>query len=333
MSKHHSKFTDYLVYLIVRFLVCVIQTLSLRQAYALASGLAWLIYHVDRRHRLVASDNLRQAFPERFTDPAANDALVRAVYRHFCLLLVEIMLVPRKLHPSNWRKYLELPGGRAQVDRLLSGRPVLVVTGHFGNWEMSGYVQAMFGFRTHGIARPLDNPYLDDFLRSFRERTGQKILAKKGDFEQMEVLLASGAMIGTLADQDAGPRGQFVDFFGRPASTHKAVALLALEHRVPLLVFGAMRVGEPMRYRALIEDVIFPEEYEGDPDAVRAITQRFTSALERIIRQAPEQYLWLHRRWKHQPVKRKSKSSTDQSPSQTHQTWSGESLSPVLQSV
>src|SRR5947209_2633469 len=111
MSKPHSQFTDYLVYLIVRILVCVIQSLSLRQAYALAGGLAWVIYHVDRRHRLVAYDNLRQAFPERFTDPLANDALVRAVYRHFCLLLVEIMLVPRKLHPGNWRNYLELPGG------------------------------------------------------------------------------------------------------------------------------------------------------------------------------------------------------------------------------
>jgi KDO2-lipid IV(A) lauroyltransferase len=309
MSKQHSKCAEYLVYLIVRILVCVIQTLSLRQAYALAGGLAWVIYHVDRRHRLVASDNLRLAFPERFSDSEANDTLVRAVYRHFCLLLVELMLVPRKLHPSNWRKYLELPEGRIQVERLLSRRPVLVVTGHFGNWEMGGYVQAMFGFRTHAIARPLDNPYLDDFLRRFRERTGQKILAKKGDFDQMQGVLAGGGMIGTLADQDAGPRGQFVNFFGRPASTHKAIALLALEHRVPLLVFGARRVGEPMRYRTIIEDVIFPEEYDGDPDAVRAITQRFTSGLERIIRQAPEQYLWLHRRWKHQPAPRKRKAA------------------------
>jgi KDO2-lipid IV(A) lauroyltransferase len=307
MSKQRSPIADYLVYLLVRILVCVIQMLSFRTAYSLASGLAWIIYHVDKRHRMVAHENLLHAFPERCADPAVRDALVRAVYRHFCTLLVEIMLAPRKLHPNNWRRFLELPHGYEQVDHLLSGRPLLIVTGHFGNWEVSGYVQAMFGFQTNAIARPLDNPYLDNFLRSFRERTGQKILAKKGEFDQLLSILARGGVLATLADQDAGPRGQFVDFFGRPASTHKAVALLALENRVPLFVFGAMRIGEPMRYRAIIADIILPEEYDGHPDAVRAITQRFTSGLERIIRQAPEQYLWLHRRWKHQPAKRKSK--------------------------
>ena len=114
-------------------------------------------------------------------------------------------------------------------------------------------------------------------------------------------------MIGTLADQDAGQRGLFVDFFGRPASTHKAVALLALEYGVPLVVLGTPRVGEPMRYRVCVEDVILPEEYANRPDAVKAITQRFTSALERVIRRHPEQYFWLHRRWKHQPQAKKGK--------------------------
>jgi KDO2-lipid IV(A) lauroyltransferase len=111
-------------------------------------------------------------------------------------------------------------------------------------------------------------------------------------------------VLATLGDQDAGPKGLFVDFFGRPASTHKAVALLALEHHVPLVVIGTPRVGEPMRYHITVEDVILPEEYEWQPDAVRAITQRFTDALERIIRRYPEQYLWLHRRWKNQPPRR-----------------------------
>jgi KDO2-lipid IV(A) lauroyltransferase len=119
----------------------------------------------------------------------------------------------------------------------------------------------------------------------------------------MQAILAGGGVIATLGDQDAGQRGLFVDFFGRPASTHKAVALLALEHHVPLAVVGVRKVGEPLRYQLLIEDIILPEEYESQPGAVPAITQRFTSALERLVRQAPEQYFWLHRRWKHQPAK------------------------------
>ncbi len=181
----------------------------------------------------------------------------------------------------------------------------MLVTGHFGNWELGGYAMAMLGFSSHAIARPLDNPFLDDYLRSFRERTGQKVLAKKGDFDEMQAILARGGILATLADQDAGQRGLFVDFFGRPASTHKAVALLSLEYNVPLVVIGTRKVGEPMRYRVDVGDVILPEEYQGKPDATRAITQRFTTALEKVVRAAPEQYFWLHRRWKHRPAAKK----------------------------
>ena len=162
---------------------------------------------------------------------AAADRLVRDVYRHFFALLIDIMHAPRRLHPCNWRRHVDLTIGPALVQALLSGRPVLLVTGHFGNWEVAGYVLGLLGFTTYAIARPLDNPYLDAFLRRFRERTGQKILDKNGDFDRIQDVLAAGGVLATLGDQDAGPRGLFVDFFGRPASTHKAVALLALEHR------------------------------------------------------------------------------------------------------
>jgi Kdo2-lipid IVA lauroyltransferase/acyltransferase len=307
MSKSRSRIADFIVYLAVRVVVCILQALSFRAACKVAIGLAWLIYKIDRRHRLVALDNLRHAFG--IGDDAERDRLLRAVYRHFCTMLMEIVHLPRMLHPHNWKQHLHIVDHRPMVDLLLSRRPVLIVSGHFGNWELGGYVLALFGFRTHAIARPLDNPYVDAFLRRFRERTGQKILAKHGDFEQMQKVLATNGIMLTLGDQDAGQRGLFVDFFGRPASTHKAVALLALEHRVPMLVMGVRKVAEPMRYRIVIEDHILPEEYDGRPGAVRELTQRFTAALERVVRQAPEQYFWLHRRWKHQPQPKKAKRS------------------------
>jgi KDO2-lipid IV(A) lauroyltransferase len=98
-----------------------------------------------------------------------------------------------------------------------------------------------------------------------------------------------------------------VDFFHRPASTHKAIALLALEFQVPLLVIGTPRVARPARYEVQVQDEIRPEEFAGRPDAVRALTQRFTAALERQVRGYPEQYFWLHRRWKSQPAKARRK--------------------------
>lgn len=296
--------TDYLVYAAVRLLVCVVQALSFEAACAWARGFAWLIHRIDKRHRQVARANLHHAFPGRYSE-AQLAALIRAVYRHFCLMLVEILFLPRLAHQANWRRFMRYRSeaeARRMVDLWLSGRPVLMLSGHFGNWEVSSYVLGLLGIAFCGIARPLDNPHLDAWLRRFREAQGQKILAKKGDFDEMQKVLARGGVIGTLADQDAGQRGLYVNFFNRPASTHKAVALLALEHNVPIAVIAAARLEGPLRYLAMVEDVIYPEDYADRPDAVKAITQRYTRALENLIRQYPEQYFWVHRRWKHQPA-------------------------------
>ena len=135
---------------------------------------------------------------------------------------------------------------------------------------MGGYVLGLLGFTTHAIARRLDNRYLNDFLlHASASGRASESSYKNGDFERIQAVLAGGGVIATLGDQDAGQRGLFVDFFGRPASTHKAVALLALEYNVPMVVIGVPRVGEPMRYQIVAEDVILPEEYAGRPDAVR----------------------------------------------------------------
>jgi KDO2-lipid IV(A) lauroyltransferase len=313
MSKQRSRWLDYLVYMLVRFFVCVVQAVPLETAIGFATGLAWLAHRVDRRHREVALENLRQAFGDRFSE-VQRQAMVRAVYRHFCCLLMEIIHLSRRLHVHNWRDHVELLGGRPLVDHMLSDRPLMIVTGHFGNWEMGGYILGLLGLRLYAVARPLDNPYLDDFLRSFRERTGQRLLAKKGDFGQMQEILRNGGVIATLGDQDAGQRGLFVHFFGRPASTHKVMALLALEFRVPILVMVAINGGRPLRYVARIVGEILPEDYAGEANAVRSITQEFTTALEQAVCSAPDQYFWLHRRWKHQPARARTSVRSDRFP-------------------
>jgi KDO2-lipid IV(A) lauroyltransferase len=312
MAKPRNKYADYAVYLLVRVVVCVLQSLSFRTACKVAGGLAWLLYHVDRRHRLVAADNLRHAFGAEYDD-VGRDKLTRDVYRHFCTMLMEIIHLPRMLHPQNWKRHVSLVDCRPMLDLLLTGRPVLVVSGHFGNWELGSYVLALFGFKTHAIARPLDNPHVDTFLRRFREHTGQTVLAKHGDFDQMQEVLAKSGIMMTLGDQDAGQRGQFVDFFGRPASTHKAIAVLALQYNVPMILMTCTRADAPSgrpgtwHYHVWGGDMILPEEYEGRPGDIAALTQRFSSALERMICRHPEQYFWLHRRWKHQPKPRKGR--------------------------
>jgi KDO2-lipid IV(A) lauroyltransferase len=303
MPRHKTRrpWLDYLVYLAVRLVVALAQMLTMEQSYALARFLAWVIYQVDGRHRKVGLENLALAFGDQYTD-AERDRIVRGVYIHFCSMLMEILHTSRKLHLTNWRDRVVLFGHEALMDQRITGdRPMILLTGHYGNWELAGYLFGLFGFPTVSVARTLDNPYLDRFLRSFRERTGQSLIPKTGGFDQMVDVLQNNQMLCFLADQDAGQRGLYVDFFGRLASTHKAIALLAIEHRAPVVVGVARRIGPGFRYEVRCEEVIDPAELTGTAEDVRILTQRFTSALERLIRQDPTQYLWLHRRWKHQP--------------------------------
>ncbi len=312
MAKASQPVTNYLVYGAVRFFVALIQTIPQSWAFGFARALAFAVHHVDKRHRKIASENLMQAFPEQYaladSDPCQKKALarhIRAVYHHFCLLLVEMILLPRVIRPENWRKHLVIDRSDTLIPLLIGEKSVLLITSHHGNWEMGGYLMGLVGIPSFAIARVLDNPYLERFLLNFRQRTGQVILAKKGEYEMIEEVLAKGGKLATLADQDAGPKGVFVNFFGRPASTHKAVAFLALQFQIPMVVIGTPRIGGPLEYRIEVEDIIHPEEYSDRPDACKAVTERFTQALERIIRRHPDQYLWLHRRWKHAPLVRK----------------------------
>jgi KDO2-lipid IV(A) lauroyltransferase len=305
MAKERARTLDYAVYLLVRVAVCIVQALSWRPALALARALAWLAYHVDRRHRLVAAENLRHAFPQ--LDEPAVDRLVRASYLHLVTMAVEMIRLPRLLRHDNVYDYIQ-HGNRGDLELMrawqANRRPKLVLTGHFGNWEVLSYVTGMLGFRGGIVARRLDNPYLDRFVAHFRRKSGLTLLDKEADYSRILHILAQGHGVGIVGDQDAGSRGLFVDFFGRPASTFKSIALLSLEYRAPIFVIGAARTGSPMRYTVYLEDVILPETFAAHPDPVRAITERYTQALERLVRRHPEQYFWLHRRWKSQPKAR-----------------------------
>lgn len=300
MAKKRSLWMDWLAYAGVRLVVLLLQSLPTAWAYGLGRGLAWLVYRLDRRHREVARANLMAAFPGRFTEREL-DRLVREVYRHFGEMLVECVLLPRKLWPTTWRKYVELDDRAGLMARVLLGRrPCLLLTAHYGNWELASYVLGLFGFRTWAIARPLDNPWLDRWVRRFRQRTGQKLLAKKGELERITDLLTQGATIAMLVDQDAGPRGLFVPFFGRWASTHKSAALLAFEHQAVVLTGVVRRLG-PLHYRVEIGEAFYPEDYQHLPRPHWELTRAFTASLEKLIRADIRQYFWLHRRWKHQP--------------------------------
>ena len=293
---------DYAVYLMVRLAICLVQTLPLSACQTGARWAASLLWHGVKLRRTVIEENLRTAFPHGSAEQHERIAL--AMWRHLILMVAEIAHAPRKVHRTNWREHTDFPRRRELIQRLLDPRPVVILSGHFGNFEMGGYLMGLHGFPTHTIARPLDNPYLDRFVNRFRGATGQYMLPKSGSGQQIAQLLDRGGTLVLLGDQHAGAKACWVDFFGRPASTHKAVAVFTLSGSAPTVVCGVVRKGRPLNFEMRVEGLIDPLEAEGELGTVLGLTQWYTACLERLVRSAPEQYWWVHRRWKGEPRNR-----------------------------
>jgi KDO2-lipid IV(A) lauroyltransferase len=294
---------DYLAYLAVRVALCAVQALPLSACQRLAQTLAWLANDVLRLRRRVVEENLRQAFPDRSEDERRD--LARRMWEHLLLMVAEIAHAPRKIHDTNWRQYICLPNMPQLMRLLYADTPCVFVSGHYGNFELAAYTFGIFGFETYSVARPLDNRFLDRFVNQWRSSRGQHILPKSGSAAEIAERMSDGCKLTVLADQAAGPKGCFVEFFGRLASTHKAIALFAMANQAPLAVSYARRLDAPLAYEMGIAAVADAQQVQSM--GMHDLTQWYTAELEAIIRQAPEQYWWLHRRWKDEPPERRRK--------------------------
>jgi KDO2-lipid IV(A) lauroyltransferase len=303
---------EYFVFLAI---VSVLQWLSVRQMRNLARVSAWVMVELAPRKLTrydVAAENIRRAFSEEQSDAQVRGLILR-MWEHLFRMVIETVQSPRKLALTNCRDCIVFRDRKSVIRQLCGDRPVFILGGHFGVWEMTQATFGFFGFPMGIIAREMDNPFLHEWFARGREAFGHRLYLKKGNFEGITDLLAAGGNLMLLGDQDAGIRGLFVDFFGTPASTFKSIALMALEYRAIIVVGYGVRLpdddleGRWSRFEIGCEEIIDVEQLESD-DEVREITERYTQALERAIRRAPEQYFWIHRRWKSQPgVKRKRK--------------------------
>lgn len=301
-------------YVAFRLVVCVIDALPTRTCVRLAEMLAFVITRVLPRklsRYYVARDNIRLAYGDQLSDQQV-DRMIQGMWVHLFRMVTEIVQLPRKLRLYNCADVLDFFNRDESVCAMCTGRPVIVLSGHFGNWEMATSTFGIFGFPMGVVARDLDNPRLHGWFERFRQYTGHRLLSKKGGGSDMVNYMENGAHLALLADQDAGSRGLFVPFFGKDASTFKSIALLALQYRAVIVVGYARRLPDDFRNRRWVhyemgcEDVIDSLQYDG-ADAVRQITERYTQSLEQAVRRAPEQYFWVHRRWKSEPRQRRKK--------------------------
>lgn len=301
MAKPRNDLVDRLQYVAMRLAAMAMQTWPVELCLSSARLVGWILYHVDRRHRERALGNLTRSFPEKSPADIARIALESV--QQMCMLAVEVIFTPRLVRLETITRHIELHNFNDALRLLmLRDHGLLLLTGHYGNWEVLGYALATLGFETTSVARPLDNPYLNDWLLGVRERRGQRILSKHGAVDEVTRLLNNHGAVGFIADQNAGPKGLFVDFFGRKASTYKSIGLLALRYNIPVVIGYSRRIrGQPFRFQLGVEDIIYPRDWESQPDPLRYVTQRYTTAIENIVRDDPAQYLWVHRRWKSRP--------------------------------
>lgn len=299
---------DYLAYVAFRVIIAGVQATPLSACERGADLLAWLLHDVLRMRRRVVEENLRIAFPDWSDAERARTA--KRMWRHLFLMVAEIAHTPRKVHRTTWRNWVELEEDRMVLSTLLEEGPKVVISAHYGNFELGGYLLGLFGLPTHTIARTIDNRHVDRYVNRFRGRTGQYILPKNGSREEVERVLSAGGVLTLLGDQHAGPKGCWVDFFGKPASTHKAVSLFTLSYDAPTVVVGVRRRGDAaLRYRVSGVEAIDPADADFPCGTIPLLTEWFTRRLEEVIRKEPSQYWWVHRRWKGEPPKRRRKAA------------------------
>lgn len=301
MARPRNRFVDWLEYLGARLLAMFAQMFGPRPNYRAGRLVGEMLWRLDRRHRRIACEHVRLSFPDWPEDRVRRVA--RKSMHNLAYLGLEVLLTPRLITPTRWQRHVRLRN-MSELLRLLIRQDggIILLTGHFGNFEVVGYTMATLGFATYSVARPLDNVRLWEYLVRLLGQTGQRFLYKKGAMGAIPSHLDARQAVSFVADQDAGRRGLFVDFFGRPASTYKSIGLLAVRHKVPVAIGYGKRLDDTtFRFEVGVQRVIYPREWAGRNDAPEWVTREFTRELENIVRAAPEQYLWVHRRWKHRP--------------------------------
>ena len=280
------------LYALLRAVLLVAGAVPASAARRFGGALGRLLQFVDRTHRRVAVKNL-----ERSRGVCAPDEIpefVDRVYGNMGLTFVEMMRIPKIIDEIG--RHVRLERFHVVDDVRRRGKGMITVIGHLGNWELIGLAVCAAGHPLHSLARPIENPWVERYLHRFRTQTGQKIISKYEALGDMIRVIRNNEILIVQVDQDARKHGIYVDFFGRPASTHRSPAVLSLKYGTPIVVADIFR-RDGLHY-CVLSDPILPDDFRSRPDPVRALTQAYTEKFEACVRAHPDQWFWLHDRWK-----------------------------------
>jgi KDO2-lipid IV(A) lauroyltransferase len=268
-------------------------------ARAAGIGVGWIVYVLHVRLRRVGMRNLQLAFPEN--TPQEHARILRGVFTSLGRHLAEVCLFP-KYTAENVAKVVMYDRFENFERAYARGKGVLFLTAHLGAWELSAFAHSLYGHPLRIVMRPLDNEYLDRLARDYRTMHGNSTVSKDDFVRGLLAAMKAGETVGILMDTNmTPPQGVFVNFFGIPACTASGLARIAL--RTEAAVVPGFTVWDPdlRKYRLRFDPPINLIRTGNDDADVIANTALFTSIIEKYVRRYPDQWLWVHRRWKTRP--------------------------------
>jgi len=301
-SRRTSPVRARLEYALLRAIVGMLGLLPLWLALRVGELGALVVYLLDVPHRRIGMRNLTLAFPDR--PPRARRRILRRSFLNLGRMAAELAHLPR-LSDARLREMVrfEDEGWWAEAVGWERSTGVMVLSGHFGNWELLVYAHGRRGFPVHMVHRAIANPLVDRWLNALRARAGTRMIRKSaGAGGVLQALRERGLLVLPIDQNSTRGLGVFVDFFGVPASTNSGMARIALRTDAPVIPVFIVREGRSARHRVHVLPILQVER-TGDPaEDVRRNTQRFTAVFEEMVRRHPEHWLWMHKRWKTRPA-------------------------------
>jgi len=290
----------YFLYLGLRVLEALVSRLPRQIALSLAAGIGELAFFVARRERKKTLEHLRLAYGAEKSD-AELEGLGKRVFRHFAQAAVDMLRLPR-LRRQELEPLIEVGDSFSILDRVLSrGRGGIILTAHLGNWELMGAYLRLRGYPGALVGRRIYYDKFDEFLVNLRLSAQLRTIYQDAPAREFLKVLHQNELLGILADQDIDRfDGIFVPFFGRPAYTLTAPVKMALASGAPLIPTFLVRKGNG--YRFLVEEPIEVQMRGSREETIREYTERWSRVMEEKIRAYPDQWVWMHRRWKTVPA-------------------------------
>ncbi len=268
-------------------------------AQGLSAAVGVTAFWILPKERLRMRRNLKQAFGDSFPDSEA-DRIGKNVFIHLGKTAADVFQFPR-YHQRHLEKLVILNDGIDKMNQALAlGKGVLGISGHLGNWELLAAYFLSSGYPGAVVGRRIYYEPFNRVLVALRKSVNVETIYRDGGLRRILKVLQGNGIVGMVVDQDVEKLdGVFVSFFGKPAWTPAAPVKISIATGAPILPMFVIREGN--RYRLYIEDAICPEKTDNGEEAVQAMTQRWSDVVEKYVRRYPEQWVWMHDRWKTKP--------------------------------